>query len=193
MRNVSHGLLVLGLLPTACAGSSSSPKPAAATPAPTPTASAASPVREATAPPSPPGSASTPKGSDSLPASIAVSKAHADGNHYALDAKGPGLVSVGGDGEIEIVLSAKDHFFVSDKHPYKLATTVDPVGAVQFEQTELGRSKATFTKTEARWKARFKGTKSGAARVGGTLSFSVCKRQDCVVENVEIVVPVTIR
>lgn len=193
MRNVSFGLLWLGLLPFACAGSSSRPKPASAVPAPSPSSGAASPVREAASEPSPPGSASAPKGSDALPASIAVSKARADGNHYALDAKGPGVVSVGGDGEIEIVLVAKDHFHLSDKHPYKLVPVVDPAGAVQFEQTELGRSTGTFTKTEARWKARFTGKKSGAARVGGTLSLSVCKRQDCVVENVEIVVPVTIR
>jgi len=122
-----------------------------------------------------------------------VSKAHTDGNHYTLDARAPGSLVVGGTGEMEIILLAKDRYRINDKHPYRLVTTADPSGNVQFDQAELDRSKGEFTKTEARFKARFVGKKNGAAKVGGTLSLSVCGAKECVIENVELVVPVVIK
>jgi hypothetical protein len=140
---------------------------------------------------SPAGSA--PSAADSLPVSVTVAKAHTDGNHYSLDAKAPGSLNLGGTAEVEISLLAKDGFRIDEKHPFKLSTTVEPSGAVQFEHAELDRSKGAFTRTGARWNARFNGAKSGAAKVGGALSVSVCRAKECVVENVEIVVPVVVK
>jgi hypothetical protein len=191
MRPAIHGFLCLGLLPIACAGSPSSPKPVT-TASPTASAAAAAPLAPAAGAASPSASASG-ASTDSLPVSITVSKAHTDGNHYALDAKAPGSITVGGTGEVEITLVAKDRHRINEKHPFKLVTTAEPAAVVHFERAEMDRSSGTFTKTEARFKARYSGTKSGSAKVGGTLSLSVCGAKECIVDNVEIVVPVVVK
>ncbi len=124
---------------------------------------------------------------------ISTAKAHTDGQHYALDAKAPGSVSVGGAGDLEIVLLAKDGYHINDQFPYKLRTAVEPAGAVTFEKPELTRTQGTYTKTEARFKARFAGAKAGDAKIGGVLAISVCTAKECVTDKVQLEVPVTVR
>jgi hypothetical protein len=151
-------------------------------------AASASPIAAAAAP-----SAPAPKPSEPPPVTIATSKAHSEGQHYVLDAKAPASVSVGGNGELEIVLLAKDGYHTNDEFPYKLRTAVEPAGAVTFEKPELTRTQGTYTKTEARFKARFAGGKAGDAKIGGVMALSVCTAKECVTDKVQLEVPITVR
>jgi hypothetical protein len=153
--------------------------------APQPVSSAAPTTAAASAMPSQPPS--------NAPITIATSKAHTEGRHYVLDAKSPAGVTVGGSGALEIVLVAKDGYHINEEFPYKLRTAVDPAGVVSFEDAELARAKGTFTKTEARFSAKFAGAKAGDAKIGGTIAFSVCTAKECVVDKVQLEVPVTVR
>jgi hypothetical protein len=143
--------------------------------------------------PSATAAASVAKPSDSLPVAISTAKAHTEGQHYVLDAKAPAQVSVGGNGELEIVLLAKDGYHINDEFPYKLRTAAEPAGAVTFEKPELSRTQGSYTKTEARFKARFAGAKSGEAKIGGVMALSVCTAKECITDKVELEVPVTVR
>jgi hypothetical protein len=196
-RHLAWGLAAWTL---GCGGSHTSPQtPAAAPPAastnaatsiapPPPAASSA-----ASAAPIVGAAPAAAKSSDSLPATISTAKAHADGQHYVLDAKAPANVSVGGNGELEIVLLAKDGYHINGEYPYKLRTAAEPSGAVTFEKAELGRAQGAYTKTEARFKAKFAGTKPGEAKIGGLMSLSVCTAKECVTDKVDLEVPVTVR
>ena len=110
-----------------------------------------------------------------------------------LDVKAPASVTVGGSGELEIVLLAKDGYHVNNEFPYKFKTASEPAQAVTFEKLELTRTQGTYTKTEARFKARFAGAKAGEAKVGGLFALSVCTAKECVTDKVQLEVPVTVR
>jgi hypothetical protein len=188
-RGYAFGLaaLVLG-----CGGSHTSaqnpteaPGAVAATAAPSPT----SPIATASASAAP----AVPKTSDLPPATISTAKAHTEGQHYVLDARAPARVTVGGAGELEIVLAAKDGYHINDEFPYKLRTAVEPAGAVTFEKPELTRTQGTYTKTEARFKARFAGAKVGDAKIGGVMALSVCTPKECITDKIQLEVPITVR
>jgi len=125
--------------------------------------------------------------------SVTIAKAHLDGKHYTLDARSPGNVSVGGHAEFEIALVAQDGYHINEEFPYKLKTNAEPAAVVSFDAPELLRSQGTYTKTEARFRARFSGAQAGAAKVGGTLALSVCTKKECVIDRIQIDVPVTVR
>ena len=127
------------------------------------------------------------------PVEVITAKAHADGNHYGLDVKAPGTVSVGGKGELEVVLVAKDGYHINAEFPYKLKTAAGPSGIVAFDKSELARGEGSYTKTEARFHAAFAGARAGAAKIGGTLALSVCTSKECVTDRIVLEVPVTVR
>ena len=134
------------------------------------------------------------KGSaETAPVSVATAKAHSDGKHYALDVKAPGVVTVGGHGELEIVLVAKDGYHINDAYPYKLKTASNPSAIVTFDNPELPRSAGVYTKTEARFVAKFAGAAAGDAKIGGTMTLSVCTKKECIVDKVELEVPIVVR
>ena len=110
-----------------------------------------------------------------------------------LDVRSPASVTVGGNGDLEIVLLAKDGYHVNDEFPYKLRTAAQPTGTITFEKAELTRAQGTYTKTEARFKARFAGAKAGDAKIGGVMALSVCTAKECIADKVELEVPVTVR
>jgi hypothetical protein len=125
--------------------------------------------------------------------SVATAKVHSDGKHYALDAKAPGVVTVGGHGELEIVLVAKDGYHINDAYPYKLKPASNPSGIVTFDSAELPRSAGVYTKTEARFVAKFVGAGAGDAKIGGTMALSVCTKKECIVDKIELEVPIVVR
>src|SRR5262249_8387004 len=143
--------------------------------------------------PAPAASREAPATRKDLPASISVSKLHTDGKHYALDAKAPAIVSKGGSAELEITLLAKDGYHINDKYPYKLKPSSEPAQLATFRDAELTRKNATLTKTEARFKAPFTGAQAGEGKVCATFSLSVCTAKECVVEDVQLEVPVSVQ
>jgi hypothetical protein len=131
--------------------------------------------------------------SDALPSSLSVAKVHSDGRHYTLDAKGPAAVVVGGKAELEIVLAAKDGYHMNDQYPYKLHVSADPPTVVTFEQTELARGDGVFAKEGARWKVRFAGAHAGQVKIATAMALSVCTKKECVIDKVELELPVTVK
>jgi hypothetical protein len=132
-------------------------------------------------------------GAGSLPMSVATAKAHSDGKHYALDVTATGTITVGGSGTFQVALAAKDGYHINDEYPYKLKAAADPQGIVTFEVPELTRKDGKYTKTEARFELKFTGARAGVAKVGGTMALSVCTKKECIVEKIELEVPVTVR
>ena len=119
---------------------------------------------QAPAPSAPSPAAPTPHAD--LPASVSVSKLHTEGKHYTLDAKVPAVISKGGGGDLEITLFAKDGYHVNDKFPYKFTPPVSLPSSSPFSDAEITRKNATFTKTEARFKAPFTATEIGEGKIG---------------------------
>jgi hypothetical protein len=130
---------------------------------------------------------------DSVPLTVATAKAHADGKHYALDVTAPGTVTVGGTGTFQVALVAKDGYHINDQYPYNLRPAADPQGIVTFDVPELARKDGKYTKTDARFELKFTGARAGVAKVRGTMSLSVCTKKECVVDKIELEVPVTVR
>jgi hypothetical protein len=132
-------------------------------------------------------------GATSLPITIATAKAHADGKHYSLDVTAPGTIAVGGAGAFHVALAAKDGYHINEEFPYKLKAAADPQGIVTFDVPELARKDGKYTKTEAQFDLKFVGAHAGVAKIGGTIAVSVCTKKECIVDRIELEVPVTVR
>jgi hypothetical protein len=130
---------------------------------------------------------------EALPLTVATAKAHADGKHYALDVTAPGTITVGGAGTFQVALVAKDGYHINDEYPYKLKPAAEPQGIVTFDVPELARKDGKYTKTDARFELKFTGARAGVAKVRGTMSLSVCTKKECIVDKIELEVPVTVR
>ncbi len=137
--------------------------------------------------------AGAPANTGGLPVTVTTAKAHTDGKHYSLDVTAPGMVTVGGAGAFQVSLVAKDGYHINDEFPYKLKAAADPQGMVTFEVPELSRKDGKYTKTDARFELKFVGARAGVAKVGGTMALSVCTKKECIVEKIELEVPVTVR
>jgi len=102
-------------------------------------------------------------------------------------------VTVGGAGAFQVTLVAKDGYHINDEFPYKLKASADPQGIVTFEVPELSKKDGKYTKTDAHFELKFVGARAGVARIGGTMALSVCTKKECIVDKIELEVPVTVR
>ncbi len=177
-----HSAVGLGVLVLGCGGSHTSPQTPVEARAPSPVSA-----------PSASAAPTLAKASESAPATISTAKVHTEGQHYVLDGRAPAILSVGGTGELEIVLVARDGYHINDEFPYKLRTSVEPAGTVTFEKAEYARSEGSYTKTEARFKAKFAGARAGDSKIGCVMALSVCTTKECVTDKVQLEVPVTVR
>ena len=142
---------------------------------------------ESTAPPAATSSPTT------LPVSVTISKVHTDSQHYSLDARAPALISARGNGELELVLVAKDGYHLNDAYPYKLHLSSEPAESITFERADLTLEASTRTKTEARFIGRFSGAHEGAGKVIAAFAFSVCTKKECIIDKGELELPVRVK
>ena len=173
-----------------CGGSHTPAQPPAGEPPPSSSTSRTSTSQiptESTAPPAATSSSTT------LPVSVTISKVHTDGQHYSLDARAPALISAGGNGELELVLAAKDGYHLNDAYPYKLHLSSDPAESIAFERADLTLEASTRTKTEARFIGHFSGAHEGASKVIAAFAFSVCTKKECIIDKVQLELPVRVK
>lgn len=110
-----------------------------------------------------------------LAASTQLSDASAENwaDHFSVSAKTS-------SGKLNIVVAAKDGWFVNTEYPMKLKLTA-PDG-VTLGKTELKKSDATFSGTEHEGKAKtasFSVSATGSGAVDGNYKLVVCSENNC--------------
>jgi hypothetical protein len=124
---------------------------------------------------------------------------HADGDHFSVDGALVGSCAPGSECSVALKVTVTGEYHVNMEFPHKF-TAVDAPG-VEF----LGKDPAkknVFSKTagdfvssdpkSAVLTVRFK-SQAGSPTIQGTMKLGVCSEQNCLLPQVEIAVPVTVK
>jgi hypothetical protein len=124
---------------------------------------------------------------------------HADGDHFSVDGALVGSCSPGSECSVALKVTVRDEYHVNMEFPHKF-TAVDAPG-VEFLGKDPSK-KNVFSKTagdfvsndpkSAVLTVRFK-SQAGSPTIQGTLKLGVCSEQNCLLPQVEIAVPVTVK
>lgn len=82
-----------------------------------------------------------------------------------------------------VTVDAKGGYHINDKYPYRFKLTDPAPAGVKYPKPVVGRDDGTFSETKAVLRVPFVAESAGEAKVGGTLSFSVCSDEKCLIEK----------
>jgi len=82
-----------------------------------------------------------------------------------------------------VTVDAKGGYHINDKYPYRFKVADPAPAGVKFPKPVVNRDDGTFTETKAVLRVPFVAETAGEAKVGGTLSFSVCSDEKCLIEK----------
>jgi hypothetical protein len=174
------------------------PEPPEPVEPPPPVTTQAPPVEPAPAPSAPPEKTAAVKPTSKTPAPPATSAeparkvktvagTGAAGEGFAVSISAPSPVRSGATSSAVVVLSAKDPYKCNDKYPYKLVLDA-PAGGVSYPQpTVRGMSVA---EKQSSMSVPFSVAQPGSATVAGTLHFSICTADKCLIEKRKLSVTV---
>lgn len=207
MRTVRHYLLIL--VAVACRGrdqgnavpvsepppattvTSASIDPKPSNSAPEPVAAAMSAVeRRPSSPPSPPSPSKPPPPAAKAAAVPPRRGASASGPSFETWLETTGVYAPGANASVTAVVDAKPPYKCNTKYPYKLV--LDPPGSGVSYPNSAVRGMRVDGK-RATMPIPFVATSAGSHTVGGTLSFSTCTEDKCLVDKAHITVVVEIR
>ena len=116
-----------------------------------------------------------------------VAGSSASTDNYSVSISAPSPVRAGETAAASVVLHAKSPFHCNPKYPYKLALDA---GSVSFPSNPV-RGMNVSEKT-ATMSVPFTPSSAGRATVSGTLSFSVCTEDKCMIEKSKVAVSVDV-
>jgi hypothetical protein len=124
---------------------------------------------------------------------------HAEGDHFAVDAALVGSCAPATECSIAINLTVKDQFHVNPEYPHKF--TAQDTAGVEFlgkdaaKKNVFGKATGDFVITDPKHAVltvRFK-AQAGSPTIQGTLKIGVCSEQTCILPQVDLAVPVTVK
>lgn len=101
-----------------------------------------------------------------------------------------GSYNVGQQGNVTAVLTAKDPYKCNEKYPYKFKLNAPPDGVSYPSETVRSMSVSAKRSTMS---IPFTAAKAGKHTISGTLSFSVCTADKCLVEKRPLAVTVNVK
>jgi hypothetical protein len=123
-----------------------------------------------------------------------AASAHAAGKaeaaSYSVELKPMGAYKVGDEGQVELVLNTKSPYHTNKEYPYKFKTAGTDV---KYSKDVFVRADGAFEEKRATFKIKFKPTKAGKAKVGGTFYLSSCSEANCVTDKVELDVEIDVK
>jgi hypothetical protein len=111
----------------------------------------------------------------------------AAGEGYALAISAQSPVRSGASSAAAVVLSAKDPYKCNDKYPYKLVLDPPSAGVSYPQQTVRGMAVGEKRSTMS---VPFSVAQPGSATIAGTLHFSICTADKCLIEKQKVSVTV---
>ncbi|MDI1445308.1 hypothetical protein [Polyangium sp. 6x1] len=136
--------------------------------------------------------AATQRGDETNVAAVAKGP-KAESDTYAVEMKATGPYAAGKEGSLEITIVPKGAYHMNDQYPYKFKL-VDPAPeGVTYPKPLLKREDGTFNEKKGSFKVPFVASRAGKAKIGGTLSMSVCSAANCVMEKVDLEVDVDVK
>lgn len=112
-------------------------------------------------------------------------KAPTAGTNYQITATPQGPFKVGGDARVDVRLTGRNGYHVNQEYPIKLR--LDPTQGVKLTKTTMVRADASaFEEAQAVFPVGVTPETAGRKALHGTLSFSVCNPQNCLLERQDV-------
>ena len=116
--------------------------------------------------------------------------ASASGPSYEAWLETTGGYTAGGSGSVTAVLNAKAPYKCNTQYPYKFTLDAPPAGITYPSSVVKGMR---VDGKHASMSIPLAATAAGSHPIGGTLSFSTCTEDKCLVDKVHLVVAVDVR
>lgn len=119
----------------------------------------------------------------SAPSSDAVASAsQVENPHYTARLTAPSGCKKGETCTALVTVEAKGGYHINEKYPYRFKLAEAGPG-ISYPKAVIGREDGTFSETKAELRVPFVAENAGEAKVGGTLSFSVCSDEKCLIDK----------
>jgi len=116
----------------------------------------------------------------------------AETDTYIAEMKPAGSYAAGQQGTVDITLTPKGGYHISDVYPYKFRAGNPPDG-VTYPKTTLSRADFDTSDGKGHFKFPFVAAHAGRFTVGGTFSLSVCSDANCLTDKAGLEVPVDVK
>ncbi len=126
---------------------------------------------------------------DKSSAAVPTAGAKVDTDDYSVELKPSGAYSKDKEGVIEVVIEAKGDKHINEQYPFKF--TPKESDDVTFKGP-TGKDGGSFDAKRAVLRVPFTPKKSGAVKVAGKVSLSVCSDKNCLMEKQELTRDVTV-
>jgi hypothetical protein len=141
-----------------------------------------------------------PASAKASPAAVALAAGpHADGEHFSVDAALVGSCAPNAECSVAIELTVRDEFHVNPEYPHKFtaqdAAGVEFLGKDASKKNVFGKATGDLVIKDpkhATLSVRFK-SQPGNPTIQGTLKLGVCSEQTCLLPQVELAVPVSVK
>ncbi len=92
----------------------------------------------------------------------------------------------------EVVVEAKGEYHINDKYPYRFKLEDPPPQGMKYPKPVVGKEDGTMDERKVVLKVPFVSETSGAKKVAGTLSLSVCSAANCLMDKQPLEVTVKV-
>lgn len=112
-------------------------------------------------------------------------KAPSGGANYEISTTPQGPFKVGGEGRVDVRLAGRNGYHVNQEYPIELA--LQPAEGLKLAKTKLVRADASaFEEAQAVFPVALTPESAGRKALHGTLNFSVCNPQNCLLERQDV-------
>ncbi|HTJ81467.1 MAG TPA: hypothetical protein VL400_07070 [Polyangiaceae bacterium] len=122
----------------------------------------------------------------------AIDKSRTEADNYTAEMKPEGNYTVGKEGTVEVVVTARGDYHLNPQFPIKFTVGAAADG-LAFPKVVLKRDDGKFDEHGGSFHVPFTAARAGKFSVSGTMSISVCNEKRCLMEKVPLDLEVTVQ
>jgi hypothetical protein len=125
-------------------------------------------------------------------AASAPARPSLDNANYRAEMKAPGPCKKDVTCTAEVLVEAKGEYHINDKYPYRFKLEDPPPQGIKYPKPVVGKEDGTMDERKVVLRVPFVSETSGAKKVAGTLSLSVCSAANCLMDKQPLEVTVKV-
>jgi hypothetical protein len=126
------------------------------------------------------------------PSASSPARPSLDNANYRAEMKAPGPCKSNSTCTAEVLVEAKGEYHINDKYPYRFKLEDPPPQGIKYPKPVIGKEDGTMDERKVVLKVPFVSETSGAKKVAGTLSLSVCSAANCLMDKQPLEVTVKV-
>jgi hypothetical protein len=126
------------------------------------------------------------------PSVPSVARPSFDNANYRAEIKADGPCKKDATCSAQVLVEAKGEYHINDKYPYRFKLDDPPAEGIKYPKPVVGKEDGTMDERKVVLKVPFVSESSGAKKVAGTLSLSVCSAANCLMDKQPLEVTVKV-